>query len=241
MQQVPNRFRGVRALPVLAAFAVLAAAPAAAVAQERQPITHEAMWLAFAARRDGDEAAQLYVLDLAAGGEATADHDIVDGCVVAAVEPGRPKPPVLEQPVSGPVRRLGTGGGGLGTAQPALPCPRVRRLPDPQLGPLAGRPAAAAVHGRRGAGAQPVDLLGGSALVAEPGFGGSADLQAVWTPDGSAIVFVATTTRHTAAFADVPSHLYRFDAGRRAGRADARRGQLLAPAFSPDGRTLYAS
>ena len=66
-----------------------------------------------------------------------------------------------------------------------------------------------------------------------PGFSGGnigeggMSLSPIWSPDGREIVFVATSDRWNAAFANVGFHLYRI-AGRR-GRAaarDARRGRI---------------
>lgn len=61
--------------------------------------------------------------------------------------------------------------------------------------------------------AEAVDLLAGTDMVAGPGFAGlpslSGDsLSAKWTPDGSALVFSATTNLHESAFAETYYHLY---------------------------------
>lgn len=198
--------------------------------------------LAFSARREGDDASQLYVLDVAAGGEAVRLTTLSTGASAPRWSPdGRS---ILFSSNLYPAAVTGD------SAQQAVAAERrglrhrarvyegfpIRNwdtwLDDrsPRLFVMAAEP-----------GARPVDLIGGSSLVAEPGFAGSGDLQATWTPDGSAVVFVATTTRHQLAFAESPSHLY---------RVDARGGEPVAltsgpdshssPAFSPDGRTLYA-
>jgi dipeptidyl aminopeptidase/acylaminoacyl peptidase len=89
------------------------------------------------------------------------------------------------------------------------------------------------------------DLFAGIDLVSKPGFSGvpslsGEELQAVWTPDGSAIVFVATTRRDEAVRASVPYDLYRISAEggepERLTGGDAEYGQ---PTFSADGRFLY--
>ncbi len=90
------------------------------------------------------------------------------------------------------------------------------------------------------------DLLAGSALRNAPGFGGDLDndgeqLDAAWSPDGSTIVFTATTARDQAARADVQQSLYVMPAGggepRRLTGDEASYSQ---PQFAADGSALYA-
>jgi dipeptidyl aminopeptidase/acylaminoacyl peptidase len=305
MKQSRHRTVQVR---TLFALAVLALVPSAGVAQDRQPISHEAMWqmkrlgspvvspdgrwavlpvtepaydsdkqitnlwlapvdgsqpprqitasrraesgvawsptgdrIAFSARREGDDVSQLYILDLAAGGEAVRLTSLSTGASSPRWSPdGRT---ILFSSTLVP-DAVGD------SAQQAIATERRNRkyrarvydgfpirswdrwLDDkaPRLFTVAAAP-----------GAEPVDLIGRSRLAAEPGFDSSADLQAVWTPDGSAVVFVASTTRHTAAFADVPSHLYRVSAeGGEPVALTSGADSYRSPAFSPDGRTLYA-
>ena len=57
------------------------------------------------------------------------------------------------------------------------------------------------------------DMLAGSRLAAEPGFAGqwgtgADNISAVWTPDGSGVVFAATTNRTDVAFAEAPQALW---------------------------------
>ncbi|MFM9995648.1 MAG: S9 family peptidase, partial [Phycisphaerales bacterium] len=101
------------------------------------------------------------------------------------------------------------------------------------------------------AGGDATDLLAASDLVRQPGFGGrftdtGEEIDAVWTPDGAAIVFSATANRHRAAFADTHADLYRVPAsGGEAVRLTGS-GSLEAqdsygrPTFTADGRTLVA-
>lgn len=68
------------------------------------------------------------------------------------------------------------------------------------------------------AGAPATDLLASSELVAGPGFAGvpslSGDsLRARWLPDGSGLIFSATSNLHEAAFAETYYHLYQVSVG----------------------------
>lgn len=89
------------------------------------------------------------------------------------------------------------------------------------------------------------DLLADSELVKAPGYYGRAELSgseldAVWTPDGQALIFSATTTHHTQAYANSTLHLYCLTLGttepRRLTQSNAN---FAAPRFSPDGKKLY--
>lgn len=96
-------------------------------------------------------------------------------------------------------------------------------------------------------GAKPKDLLAGSKLVAEPGYGGRIgsggdEIDAVWSPDGNSVVFAATTNRTSAAFAEVTFQIYSVDAsGGEPKQLATAEGSLGRPTFSPDGKTLYAT
>jgi dipeptidyl aminopeptidase/acylaminoacyl peptidase len=90
------------------------------------------------------------------------------------------------------------------------------------------------------------DLLAGTQLRAARGFGGDLDndgdiIEAAWSPDGSTIVFTATTERDASARAIVRQSLYVMPAGggepQRLTGDDASYSQ---PQFAPDGSALYA-
>jgi dipeptidyl aminopeptidase/acylaminoacyl peptidase len=92
------------------------------------------------------------------------------------------------------------------------------------------------------------DLLAGTKLIAEAGFAGTgggsgtATIAGEWTPDGQSIVFAATNTMNTAAFAEVDFGLYRVSAsGGEPVRLTSARGSYSDPSFSKDGKTLYAT
>ena len=92
------------------------------------------------------------------------------------------------------------------------------------------------------------DVIAGSKLVAEVGFGGTGGgegrevLNAEWTPDGQWLVFSATTGRNTGAFAEVAFDLYRVSAnGGEPEKLTGGTGGYDDLTFSGDGKTLYAA
>ena len=96
-------------------------------------------------------------------------------------------------------------------------------------------------------GSKPRDILGGTSLVKEVGFAGRTgegsreDIDADWSSDGESIVFAATSKRNSAAYAEYPIDLYRISA--RGGEPQIvthGEGEYSRPHFSPDGKTLFA-
>ncbi len=92
------------------------------------------------------------------------------------------------------------------------------------------------------------NLLAGTKLAREAGFSGSIggdageSIDAEWSPDGQSVVFAVTTARNTAAFAEVATDLYRVSVGGgEPERIAKEEGSYGDPQFSPDGRTLYAT
>jgi len=95
------------------------------------------------------------------------------------------------------------------------------------------------------------DLLAGSALVRQPGFGGrftdtGEEIDFAWAPDGRSLVFSATSNRNSAAHAWTHSDLYQV--GIESGEPRRLTGDGSGssqdgwerPDFSHDGNTLYA-
>jgi len=203
--------------------------------------------IAFSSRRDGDEAAQVYVIDVVNGGEAQRVTNLSTGArsplwrpdggaiaVVSDVYPGahtdddnrriaterrnrRWNARVYD---SFPIRDWDRW---LDDRHPTL----VVQLLDP--------------------GAQPKDVLAGSTLVAGAGFGGqwgsgSDTIVSAWSPDGRGLVFAATTNRNEAAFTDVAQPLwYVAVAGGEPQRLTSGADAYGRPVFSRDGKTLFAT
>jgi len=95
-------------------------------------------------------------------------------------------------------------------------------------------------------GAKPKDLLAGTKLAAEKGFGGrigsgSDDIDAVWSPDGGSVLFVASADRASAAFSETTIHIYSVKtSGGEPKQLTEGAATYGRPTFSPDGKTLYA-
>jgi dipeptidyl aminopeptidase/acylaminoacyl peptidase len=201
--------------------------------------------IAFSARREGDEVNQIYVLDVAGGGEAVRVTSLSTGArnpqwrpdgrallFVSNVYPG-----ALDDEANKKI-----------AAERRAQKYRVRvydgfpvRHWDKWLEDVQAHIFVQPLE----PGAKAKDLLAGTKLVAEPGFFGTMsnsgpEIEAAWSPDGAAVVFVATTKRNAAAYAEVPSQIYQVAAtGGEPQPITPADGSYSRPKFSPDGRALY--
>jgi len=97
-------------------------------------------------------------------------------------------------------------------------------------------------------GAKARDLLLGTRLAGSAGFagqfnptGGGQALNAIWAPDGRSVVFTAYTNRNETMYAETESHLFAVAAGGGEPRQITTPGQSFSDAkFSPKGDALYA-
>ena len=202
--------------------------------------------IAFSARREGDDAPQIYVLDLAAGGEAQRVTNLSTGAsspqwrpdgrailCTSAIYPGAATDSANRAAAA--ERRARKYNARVYDASPIRLWDHWLddRRPHLFVQPLeAGAPA----H----------DLLAGSRLVQGAGFGGQLgtsgeDLAAAWTPDGGGVVFAATVNRSDWTHGDVVQALWLVSvAGGEPQRLTQGKDDYGAPQFSPDGKTLYA-
>jgi dipeptidyl aminopeptidase/acylaminoacyl peptidase len=202
--------------------------------------------LAFSARRDGDEAAQVYVLEMS-GGEAQRVTSLTAGArsphwspdgrtllFVSDVYPGARDEAANKAAAADRKARKWNA-----RVYDGFPVRNWDRWLDDRRPSLFVQAADAGATAR--------DLLAGSALVGGPGFGGSLgagteDLAAVWTPDGAGVVFAATTNRDAAAHAEAVTSLWLAPvAGGEPTRLTPDQASYGAPAFSRDGRRLFAT
>lgn len=198
--------------------------------------------IAFSAKREGDEVAQIYILNIAEGGEAIRFTSLSTGArsprwrpdgnailFTSSIYPGAATDSANKKIAADrkarkykarvyegfPVRNWDHW---LDDLQPHL---FVQSLDDS---------------------AKATDIFAGSKLIEGPGFSGasSEELNAVWTPDGNGIVFVATTRANTSAYSFVNTHLYFLSAaGGEPEQLTPDNGSYSSPSFSPDGKSLY--
>jgi dipeptidyl aminopeptidase/acylaminoacyl peptidase len=204
--------------------------------------------IAFSARREGDEASQIYVLDLGAGGEAQRVTNSATGASNPLWRPdGRA---ILFSSMIYP-------GATTDSANRAAAAERRARKYNARVyeaSPIRlwdrwlddRRPTLFVQTLEPGGRGTARDLLSGSELARGPGFGGQLgtggeDIAASWTPDGSGVVFAATTNRRDWTHSEVVDALWLVSAtGGEPRRLTQGRDDYGAPSFSPDGRTLYA-
>jgi dipeptidyl aminopeptidase/acylaminoacyl peptidase len=202
--------------------------------------------IAFAARRDSEEEPQIYVLDIAGGGEARRATDVATGAARPLWRPDGEAVLFTSMTFKGALtnddnrkelaerkaRKYEA------RAYDEFPIRHWDRWLDERRPTLMIQPFAE--------GAKAQDLLAPTALRGQRGFGGDLDndgelLDAAWSPDGSTIVFTATTERDLAARANVVQALFAMPAeGGEPRRITDAAASYSNPQFAPDGSALYA-
>jgi len=201
--------------------------------------------IAFSTKREGDDAAQVYVLDVANGGEAQRVTSSATGArgpqfrpdgnailYVTGVWPG-----AADEEANRKLAKERKDRKYNVRVYTSFPVRQWDRWLDEQQTHLAVQPLD---------GSKARDVLAGTKLVLEPGFsgrggeGGRDEIDAAWSPDGQSVVFNATTKRNSAAYAEVSVDLYRVAvAGGEPEVIAHGEGGYGRPRFSPDGKTLY--
>ena len=200
--------------------------------------------IVFSAKRDGDDEAQLYLLNVAAGGESERITSLSTGAGNAAWSPDG-KMLVFSS-------RVYRGAAGEEANKKAAAERKARKynarvyesfpirywdhwLDDREPHLMTLDLATRAVR----------DLFAGTAFVAAPGFDGASgatgsDVTGVWTPDGAGVVFTATQNRNTAAYAATLTHLWHLPlAGGEPRLVGGGDFSYSDPQFSADGRRLF--
>ena len=203
--------------------------------------------VAFTARREGDESAQVYVLPLA-GGEANRVTSISTGASSPKWRPDG-KAILFESMVYPGARNEEEN-------KKAADERKARKWNARVFDTFPVRYWNSWLDDRRahvfvqelGEGGRTFDLLAGSKLAASPGYSGLSDpvgggeqLQSVWSPDGSEVVFAAFVNRDEMMYAEVESQLFRVRvSGGEPVQMSARGQSLSSPKFSPNGAFLFA-
>ena len=202
--------------------------------------------IAFTVKREGDDESQVYVLHLANGGDAQRVTNLVGGASAPVWSPDGRKLLVTTRVYAGTrsdaenrkIREERNARKYDARTYDTFPIRHWDRWLDDRQPTL--------VVQSLDPGAEPRDLLGGTALRAARGFGGQLgnsgeSLDADWTPDGAAVVFAATTERDQAARASVSLALWQVSVeGGEPRRLTAPGRDYSQPSFSPDGRRLVA-
>ncbi len=202
--------------------------------------------LAFSAKREGDEVSQIYVLNVADGGEAVRVTSLSTGARSPQWRPdGRA---ILFTSTVFPGAADEEANKKIAAERKALKY-RARvydRFPIRNWDKWLEDTQAHLFVQSLDADSKAKDLFVGTKLVAERGFAGRVqdsgeEFDAVWSPEGDAIVFVAMTNRNAAAYANTNSSLFKISAaGGEPVRLTAGSDSFSRPMFRPDGKALYA-
>ncbi len=202
--------------------------------------------IAFAAKRDGQEEAQVYVLDIAGGGEAERVTKVATGASLPLWRPDGQAILFSSMTFPGAMNDMDN--------RRQLEERKARKYGARVYDQFPIRHWDRWLDERRptlmlqvlGDGSEVQDLLAGSELRNFRGYGGDLDndgdqLQAAWSPDGSTIVFSATTARDQSARADVQTALYAMPAaGGEPRKITGDEASYSQPQFAGDGSALYA-
>ena len=202
--------------------------------------------LAFSAKREGDEASQIYVIDVADGGEAVRVTSLSTGARSPQWRPDGKA--LLFTSTVFPGAADEEANKKIAAERKALKY-KVRvydRFPIRNWDKWVEDTQAHLFVQSIEPDAKAKDLLAGTKLVAERGFAGRVqdageEFDAVWSPDGESIVFVATTNRNTAAYSTTNFALFKVSAGGgEPAQLTTGSDSFTRPFFRPDGRALYA-
>jgi dipeptidyl aminopeptidase/acylaminoacyl peptidase len=202
--------------------------------------------IAFSTKREGDEAEQIYILDLASGGEARRLTNVSTGASKPQWRPDG-KAILFESYVY--PNALDD------EANKKIIAERKARKYNVNVYEhfpvrfwnhwLDDRQSTIMVQSLQ-EGASPKDILSPTTLAHTGGFSGweddtSVSLSPLWSPDGKEVVFIATTERWNSAFSHVGYHLYRLPAegGTEPKLVTPAVGDYREVVFAPDGKTLF--
>jgi dipeptidyl aminopeptidase/acylaminoacyl peptidase len=202
--------------------------------------------IAFTSKREGDEAEQVYVLDLASGGEARRLTNVSTGAskpqwrpdgkailFESSVYPNAPDDEANKKIIAErKARKYNV------HAYEHFPVRFWKEWLDER------QPSIMVQSVQEGSSAR--DILSSTAFARTTGFSGvqgetSVSLSPIWSPDGKDVVFIATTGRWSSAFSHVGYHLYRLPAegGTEPKTITPAVGDYKEAVFAPDGKALF--
>ncbi len=202
--------------------------------------------LAFTTRREGDEASQIYVLDLGAGGgEAQRLTTLTLGARQPKWSPDGKQLMFISEVYAGNTDEAGVKKSAKDHKDRKSSARVYESFPTRFFDKWLDDKKVRLFVMDAKPGAKAVDILASSKLAAMLGFGGSQsdegqNLDAVWAPDGMSIVFAAASNRDQAARASISNQIFQVPA--TGGEAvqltkdDHSYGQLR---FAGDGKTLF--
>jgi dipeptidyl aminopeptidase/acylaminoacyl peptidase len=202
--------------------------------------------IAFSTKREGDEAEQIYILNLAEGGEARR---------LTGISTGARKPQWRPDGKAILFESLVYPNAANDEANKKIAEERKARKYNVRVYEhfpirywnqwLDDRQPTILIQSLE-PGSTPKDLLSATALARTSGFSGtetetSVTLAPLWSPDGHEVVFTATTERWNASFAQVGYHLYRVtaDGGAEPSVITSASGDYDEATFSRDGKALF--
>ena len=202
--------------------------------------------IAFSARREGDEVGQVYVLDVADGGEAVRVTSLSTGARLPQWRPDGRGILFVSTVYTGADddeanKKI--------AAERKAQKYRVRvyeKFPIRNWDKWIEDTQPHVFAQELQPGAKATDLLAGTKLVRERGFAGRTsdsgdEIDPVWTPDGNSIVFIASTNKDAAAYANTSTSLFKvcLCGGEPVRLTSAE--SFGRPTFRPDGKALYAT
>ncbi|MFL5477829.1 MAG: S9 family peptidase, partial [Gemmatimonadaceae bacterium] len=203
--------------------------------------------IAFSARREDDSTSQIYVMNIAEGGEAARVTNVSTGASSPHWRPdGRAilfstmtYPGALTDSANRAAAAERRGHKYVARVFESSPIRIWDHWLDERKPSLWIQPLDPAGPAR--------DILAGTQLVKNPGFGGQLgntgeSIAATWMPDGNAVVFAATTNRNEWTYKDVVTALYGVSAsGGERPKITMDNADYGSPKVSPDGKSLYAT
>ena len=202
--------------------------------------------LVFSARREGDETAQLYLLDLS-GGEAIRLTQLVNGARAPEFSPDGKSiafassqfPDAKSEADNKRIAAERKARKWNARAYDGFPIRNWDRWLDDL------KPVLLVLELKDGSAAsgEPRNLLASTRLFSQPGFGagGEEGISFTWAPDGKSLVFAASSDRNVAAYQFTTSQLWQIaTSGGEAQRLTDGVNSWSSPTFTPDGQTLIA-